>query len=126
MVATTFAAAFAEAVGVDFEIPDGGAAIPLPAFAVVTGFCSVIGIAIAVALRRWTTRPAERFVGTAASLTAISLIPPCISGADTATIGGLLGLHLVAATIVILSLARRLRADCRAGYEATAQGVRDA
>ncbi|MCX5254500.1 DUF6069 family protein [Streptomyces canus] len=43
MVATTLAAALAQAVGVDFEVPDGGEAIPLPGFTVVTGLFSVVG-----------------------------------------------------------------------------------
>jgi hypothetical protein len=109
MVATTLAAALAQAAGVDFEIPDGGETIPLPGFAVVTGFFSVVGIVIAAALLRWSARPAERFVWTAGSLTAISLVPPLVSGADTATITALLGLHLVAAAVMIPSLARSLR-----------------
>ena len=109
MVATTLAAALAQAVGVDFEVPDGGETIPLSGFAVVTGFFSVVGIVIAVALLRWSARPAERFVWTAVSLTAISWIPPLLSGADTATITALLGLHLVAATVMIPTLAWSLR-----------------
>src|SRR5919112_599026 len=72
MVATTLAAALAQAVGVDFEVPDGGETIPLSGFGVVTGFFSVVGVVIAVALRRWSARPAQRFVWTAVSLTAIS------------------------------------------------------
>jgi hypothetical protein len=110
MVATTLAAALARAVGVDFEIPDGGEAIPLPGFAVVTGFFSVVGVVIAVALLRWSARPAKRFVWTAVSLTAISLIPPLLSGADAATTTALLGLHLVPAAVMIPTLARSLRA----------------
>ncbi|MFA1546823.1 DUF6069 family protein [Actinomadura chokoriensis] len=109
MAATTLAAALAQAVGVDFEIPDGGESIPLPGFAVVTGFFSVVGIAIAAALLRWSARPAARFVWTAVSLTAISLIPPLIAGANTATTTALLGLHLVPAMVVIPTLARSLR-----------------
>ena len=109
MVATTLAAALARAVGVDFEIPDGGETIPLAGFAVVTGVFSVVGIVIAVALLRWSARPAERFVWTAVSLTAISLVPPFLSGANTATITALLGLHLVAAAVMIPTLARSLR-----------------
>ena len=83
--------------------------IPLSGFAVVTGFFSVVGIVIAVALVRWSTRPAERFVRTAMTLTAVSLVPPLFSGADTATIAALLGLHLVAATVMISVLTRSLR-----------------
>jgi hypothetical protein len=109
MVATTLAAALARAVGVDFAVPDGGEAIPLSGFAVVTGFFSVVGTAIAVALGRWSARPAERFVWTAVSLTAISLVPPLLSGANTATTTALLGLHLVPATVMIPTLARSLR-----------------
>ena len=109
MVATTLAAALARAVGVDFEVPDGGEGIPLSGFAVVTGFFSVVGVVIAAALLRWSARPAERFVWTAVSLTAISLVPPLLSGANTATTTALIGLHLVAATVMITSLARSLR-----------------
>ncbi|MGH8828107.1 MAG: DUF6069 family protein [Jiangellaceae bacterium] len=106
---TTLAAALAQAAGVDFEVPDGGETIPLSGFAVVTGFFSVVGIVIAVALLRWSARPAERFVWTAVSLTAISLVPPLLSGANTATTTALLGLHLVSATVMIPTLARSLR-----------------
>ena len=109
MVATTLAAALAQAVGVAFEVPDGGETIPLAGFAVVTGFFSVVGIVIAAALLRWSAHPAERFVWTAVSLLAISLIPPLLSGADTATTTSLIGLHLVAATVMIPTLARSLR-----------------
>ena len=109
MVATTLAAALARAAGVDFELPDGGETIPLPGFAVVTGFFSLVGIVIAAALLRWSARPATLFVRTAVTLTAISLVPPCISGAATATIVALLGLHLVAAAVMIPALARSLR-----------------
>ena len=110
MVATTLAAALAQAVGVHFDVPDGGETIPLAGFAVVTGTFSVVGIVIAVALLRWSARPAKRFVWTAVSLTAISLVPPLLSGANTATTTALLGLHLVAATVMISTLARSLRA----------------
>ena len=109
MVATTLTAGVARAVGVDFEIPDGGETIPLSGIAVVTGFFSVVGIVIAVALLRWSARPAERFVWTAVSLTAVSLVPPLVVGANTATTTALGGLHLVAATVMIPTLARSLR-----------------
>ncbi|MDG9674451.1 DUF6069 family protein [Micromonospora sp. DH14] len=112
MVATTLAAALARAVGVDFAIPDGGGeAIPLAGFAVVTVFFSVVGVVIAGALLWWSARPADRFVWTAVSLTALSLIPPFVSGANAATIAALLGLHLVAATVMIPVLTRSLRTD---------------
>ncbi|WFE54365.1 DUF6069 family protein [Micromonospora sp. WMMD1155] len=109
IVVTTAAAALAQAVGVDFEIPDGGEKIPLGGFAVVTGFFSIVGVVIAVALLRWSARPAERFLWTAVSLTAISLVPPLLAGANTATTVALLGLHLVPAAVVIPTLTRSLR-----------------
>ena len=109
MLATTLAAALARAVGVDFEIPDGGETIPLPGFAVVSGFFSVVGIVIAVALLRWSARPAGRFVQTAVTLTAISFVPPLLSGADAATTAALVGLHLVPASVMIPTLAQSLR-----------------
>src|ERR1043165_4709574 len=62
--------------------------------------------ATTVAVLRWSARPAERFVWTAVFLTAISLVPPLLSGADTATIIALIGPHLVAATVMIPTLAR--------------------
>lgn len=111
MAATTLAAALARAVGVDFQVPDGGETIPLSGITVVTGFFSVVGIIIAVALLRWSTRPVQRFVWTTVSLTAISFLPPLLAGANTATTTALLGLHLVAATVMIPALARSLRTD---------------
>lgn len=109
MVATTLGAAAARAAGVGFQIPDGGETIPLSGFAVVTGFFSLMGVVLAVALGRWSSRPAERFVGTALTLTAISLVPPFLSGAAPSTVAALVGLHLVAATVMIPTLARELR-----------------
>ncbi|MFF4985660.1 DUF6069 family protein [Streptosporangium saharense] len=110
MVVTTLVAALAQVLGVAFEIPDGGETIPLPGFAVVTGFFSVVGVVIAVALLRWSARPAERFGWTAVALTAISLVPPFLVGAATTTVIALLGLHLVPAAVMIPTLTRSLRA----------------
>ena len=43
------------------------------------------------------------------SLTAISFVPPLLSGANTAAATTLVGLHLVPATVMIPTLARSLR-----------------
>ncbi|NEE02447.1 DUF6069 family protein [Phytoactinopolyspora halotolerans] len=110
MAATTLAAALAQALGVDFQIPDDGETIPLPGFAVVTGLFSVVGMVFAVALLRWSVHPAERFMWTTVSLTTISMAPPLLSGANTATTSALVGLHLITATIMIPTLTRALRA----------------
>ncbi|MEV2240315.1 DUF6069 family protein [Micromonospora sp. NPDC049891] len=109
MAATTLAAALARALGVDFEIPDGGESIPLAGFTVVTGFFSVVGVVIAVAFLAWSARPAERFIWTATSLTVLSMIPPLICGADAVTTTALMGLHLVPAAVMIPTLVRGLR-----------------
>jgi hypothetical protein len=111
MLTTTLAAALAQAIGVDFEVPAGGEKIPLSGFAVVTGFCSVVGIVLAAALLRWSARPAERLVRTAVTLTAISMVPPLLSAASTAAATSLIGLHLVAAAVMIPTLARSLRTE---------------
>ena len=71
----------------------------------MSGFFSVVGIVVAVALVCWSARPATRFVWTAGSLTTIWLVAPLLSGATTTA---LLGLHLVAATVIIPTLARNL------------------
>ncbi|MEU8179683.1 DUF6069 family protein [Micromonospora sp. NPDC049044] len=110
MVTTTLAAALAQALGVDFEIPDGGETIPLGGFAVVTGFFSLVGVVIAAALLRWSARPAQRFLWTAVALTAISLVPPLLAGANATTAATLVGLHLVPAAVMIPTLTRSLRA----------------
>ncbi|MFJ6956261.1 DUF6069 family protein, partial [Micromonospora aurantiaca (nom. illeg.)] len=111
MVVTTLAAALARAAGVDFEIPDdGGETIPLGGFAVVTGFFSLVGVVIAAVLLRFSAYPARRFVWPAVSLTALSMVPPLIAGGDAATTVALVGLHLVAAAVMIPAMARSLRA----------------
>ncbi|MEV5634294.1 DUF6069 family protein [Micromonospora tulbaghiae] len=114
MVVTTLAAALARAAGVDFEIPDGGGeTIPLGGFAVVTGFFSLVGVVVAAVLLRFSARPARRFVWTAVALTALSMVPPFLVGAAAPTVIALVGLHLVAAAVMIPALTRSLgaRAD---------------
>lgn len=108
MAATSLAAVLARAGGVEFEIPDGGQAIPVSGVAFVTGVFSTVGVVIAAVLLRWTAHPAQRFVWTTVSLTAISLVPPFVVDASAATVAALVGLHLVAATVMIPTLARRL------------------
>jgi hypothetical protein len=108
MVAVTLVAALARALGVDFEVSDGET-IPVSGVAVVTGVFSAVGIVFAAAFLRWSARPAERFGWTAVCLTAISLVPPLLAGANAATTIALIALHLVAATVMIPTLTRCLR-----------------
>ena len=106
--ATTLVAALAMGVGVDFELPDGKESIPLLGFTQITLIFSVVGLLIAAAMRRWSSRPASAFVRTTVTLTAASLVPPFFVNANAETVVSLVLLHLVAAAIVIPVLARRL------------------
>lgn len=108
MAATTLVAALAKAVGVDFAVSDGET-IPLSGITFMTGVFSIMGVVIAAAFLRWSARPAERFLRTAVALTALSLVPPVLAGADAATSVTLIALHLVAAAVMIPTLARSLR-----------------
>ncbi len=102
-IATTLGAALARAAGVDLEV--AGEAIPLSGVAFVTAVCSLAGVALALACRRWSARPARRFVGAAAALTAVSLVPPLLADAGAATRVTLVALHLLAAAVVVPVLA---------------------
>ena len=112
MVATGLVAALARAAGVDLEV-DSGEAIPVSGIVFQTGVFSLVGVVIAAALLRWSARPAERFVWTAVSLTAISLVPPLLFGTGADTIATLIGLHLVAAAVMIPSVSQAIRTSCR-------------
>ena len=70
---------------------------------------ALVGVALAAALLRWTGRPADLFVRIAAGLTALSLVPPVLWAEGAATAITLVVLHLLAAAVMIPSLARGLR-----------------
>lgn len=109
VVATTLTAALVQALGVDFRVSETDETIPLSGFAIVTGLFCVVGIVLAVALRRWSAHPLERFVWVAVPLAAISLVAPVLSEADAAATTALMALHLVAAAVMIPLVARGLR-----------------
>lgn len=108
--ANAVAAGLARAAGVDFEVA-GGESIPVAGIAFVTGVLSLVGVPIAVALARWSRRPATAFVRTTVALTALSLVPPFLAGADAATTTTLVLLHLLAAALVVPALAAALEPD---------------
>ena len=103
VVVTTLAAALARAAGVDLEVADE--AIPLSGVAFLTGVCSVVGVALTLALRRWSSRPARTFVLVTTALTAVSLVLPVLADAAAATTVTLMALHVLAAAIAIPALA---------------------
>jgi hypothetical protein len=106
-VAVTTLAAIARGAGV--ALAGGGEPIPLAGFVTVTTFFSLVGVVLAAVVRRRATRPRRTFVRIAGTLTALSLVPPFLVQADAASVATLLGLHLVAAAIVVPALASRLR-----------------
>lgn len=105
---TMLVAGALKAIGVDYEMPDGGESIPLTGFAVLTFVFSAVGIGLAAAFRRWSWRPRTRFVQVTVSLTAVSLVPPFLYDANAGTVAALVVLHLTAAAIAIPLIARGL------------------
>ncbi len=100
-------AATAHQLDVTFEVK--GDAIPLIAFPQVTLMAAVIGIGLAAVFARWARRPRRTFVATTAILATLSMVPPAIVDAATAT-KLVLGLtHVIAAVIIIPAMASRLK-----------------
>ena len=100
-VCTTVVAAVASAADVGLEVD--GTAIPVPAFA----WWTIIGAALGIVLAR-LLRERRRFVVVTTVATGLSLIPAIAAPDDTATRAVLVGAHLLAAAIIIPTLARRL------------------
>lgn len=105
--ATTAVAAAGQAVGISLDI--AGAPIPASGFATLTVMFSVIGLLIALGLRRFARRPRTTWIRTTVALTVLSLVPDVLVDAATTTKTLLMVTHLVAAAIVIPAVARRLR-----------------
>ena len=108
-VATTVVAAVAHASSVSLAVH--GESIPLLGFAEVTFVASLIGVAIAVGIARWAYTPRRTFVTTALALTGLSLVPDLLADTAGSTRATLMLTHLVATTIVVPALARRLPAE---------------
>jgi len=106
-VATTLLAAAASAAGVTFA-DTTGASIPLAGFAQLTLIFSLIGVGMAAVMARKARRPRSTFVRTTLALTALSFVPDLTFGFDTTSAATLISLHVVAAAIVVPTLARRL------------------
>jgi hypothetical protein len=100
-------AVVARAAGVSLDVP-AGEVIPLLAFPQLTAIAALLGLVLAVALRRRAARPARAFQLVAYGLTVLSLVAPILAPADGATKVTLIVTHLLAADIVIPPVARRL------------------
>lgn len=106
-VATSTVAAIAHAAGVSFA-DRSGASIPVAGFATLTVAFGLIGVALATLLARRAAQPKQLFVRITVTLLALSLVPDLISGFDLASSATLIGTHLLAAAIIVPTLARRL------------------
>lgn len=106
--ATTLGAALAQAVGVDFHLPGAAEPIPVAGFGVMTAIWCVVGLVIALVVRRLSASPDRRWVQVAVALTGLSLLPPVFTSAELTTVVTLMALHLVAAVVVIPAVGRAL------------------
>src|SRR5918992_246738 len=97
--ATAAVAAAGQAIGISLEI--SGAPIPASGFATLTVMFSVIGLLIAVGLRRFARHPRTTWIRTTVVLTVLSLVPDVLVDAAAATTTKMLLMvtHLVAAAI---------------------------
>ena len=106
-VATTVLATVASAAGVSFA-DTTGVSIPIAGFAQLTLVFSLVGVGIAAVMARRARRPRATFVRTAIALTALSFVPDLTFGFDAGSAATLIALHIVAAAIVVPTLAGRL------------------
>ena len=107
-VATTTVVMVARAADVPVAVQ--GEQIPLAGFAQMTLVATIIGIVIARVLSTRARHPRHTFAVATVALAAVSLVPDILVDATTAS-RLVLGLtHLVAAAIVIPTLAKRLPA----------------
>lgn len=104
---TTGAAAVAQAAGVSYDVD--GEAIPLAGFAQMTLLGAVIGGVVLAVLNRRSASPRQRFVQATVALTALSCVPSVLWPDHTAARIVLVGLHILAAVIVVPALARHAR-----------------
>ena len=110
-VATVAVAAGGQVIGISTAV--AGAPIPTSGFAVLTAIFSVLGLVIATALRRFARHPRAAWMRTTVALTVLSFVPDVLADATVSTKMLLILTHVVAAAIVIPTVARRL-ADVRA------------
>ena len=79
----------------------------LAAFAQLTFIAAVCGGVLLAVLIRRSSAPRQRFVRITAGLTALSCVAPAAFADTTASKIALVGLHILAATIIVPVLARR-------------------
>ena len=104
-VGTTALAAAADVAGVPLAIE--GEAIPLLGFAQMTLLGAVLGGLLAAAVNRYSARPQRSFVLATVVLTVLSCVPSVALPPDTATKLVLVATHVLAAAIIVPTLARQ-------------------
>jgi hypothetical protein len=101
---TTGVAAAAHAAGVSFEVD--GEVIPLAGIAQMTFLGAVVGGVVLAVLDRRSRSARRRFLQATVALTALSCVPSVTWPDDAATKLALVALHVLAAAIVVPTLAR--------------------
>ena len=107
--ATSATAAIARAGDVTLEVKDEQ--IPISGFALLTVVGAVLGLILAATLSRRATRPRRTFVQTTAVLTVLSVVPDVFADTTTASKLVLALTHLIAAAVIVPSLAACLAPD---------------
>lgn len=104
--ATASVAALADLAGISLDVD--GEPIPAAGFVTMTLAAVVVGYVLAIALNRWAARPRRTFTVTTVALTVASFIPDLTFAMAGSTRAVLILTHLVAAIIVIPTIAARL------------------
>ena len=107
-VTTLAIALVADAAGVSLA-DSSGKQIPIAGFPQLTMFFALIGMGVAARMARRARHPRPTFVRTTVALTALSVVPDLTMGFAGGTAAVLVLTHVVAAAIVIPTLAARLR-----------------
>jgi hypothetical protein len=105
-VANTVTAAVARAADVPLAVK--GEAIPIAGFAQLTFVGAMLGLVLAKVLSRRAANPRRTFLHTTVVLTALSILPDFLADATTASRVVLAATHLIAAVIIVPSIASRL------------------
>jgi Family of unknown function (DUF6069) len=101
--ATTCSATVLRTAGVPLAVHGK---IPLASFAQITFIGAIIGGVLLALLIRRSPAPRQRFVRITIGLTALSCVGPLAFADTTASKFALVGLHLIAAAIIVPVLAR--------------------
>jgi len=106
-VAVTTVAVAARGAGVPLAIDSEP--IPVLGFAQMTLLGAVIGGLLAASLNRYSTQPRQWFLSAAVTLTVLSCVPSVALPPDIATKIVLVFTHVLAAAIIVPTLARQTR-----------------